>query len=240
LTVLRSKTLSFPMQPTQESDLKVITTKDGSQTILNTALGSTYHSRHGAVTESNHVFLDKGLKRVVDAGKKQISLLEMGFGTGLNALLTWKAAKELGLLVNYHGLELYPVPENVWNSYKLPPELGPNRIDFENVHQADWNIQVHLHDCFQLTKNHVSLNEFESKVQYDLIYFDAFEPETQPELWTEEVFKKLYDMMATGGVLTTYCCKGYVRRNMIAAGFVVEKVPGPPGKREMIVAHRPL
>jgi tRNA U34 5-methylaminomethyl-2-thiouridine-forming methyltransferase MnmC len=228
------------MQPPQESDLKVVTTKDGSQTILNTVLGSTYHSRHGAVTESNHVFLDKGLKRVVDAGKKQISLLEMGFGTGLNAWLTWKAVKELDLLVNYHGLELYPVPENVWKIYELPPELGPNREDFEEIHEADWNIQVHLDDCFRLTKNHVSLKEFESKIQYDLIYFDAFEPETQPELWTEEVFKKLYVMMAAGGVLTTYCSKGYVRRNMIAAGFVVEKVPGPPGKREMIVAHRPL
>ncbi|MCB0755023.1 MAG: tRNA (5-methylaminomethyl-2-thiouridine)(34)-methyltransferase MnmD [Flavobacteriales bacterium] len=228
------------MQTPKESDLKLVTTKDGSQTILNTTLGSTYHSRHGALTESNHVFLDQGLKRVVDGGKEQVRLFEMGFGTGLNALLTWKAARESGLRIDYHGLELYPVPENVWMAYELPAELKSGQDEFRKIHEAAWNTQVQMDDSFQLTKNHLSLTDYESDQRFDLIYYDAFEPETQPELWTEEVFEKLFGMMEDGGVLTTYCCKGYVRRNMIAAGFVVEKVPGPPGKREMIVAHRPL
>lgn len=228
------------MQPPKESELKLVTTKDGSQTILNDQLGSTYHSRHGALTESNHVFIDKGLRRLVDDGLNEINILEMGFGTGLNALLTWQMAKELGLNVKYHSLELFPVPEKVWSEYVLPNELLSSQTEFEKLHQANWSESVQMDERFQLTKYQVSLLDFQSDKKFNLVYFDAFEPETQPELWTEDVFGKLFEMMIVGGVLTTYCCKGYVRRNMIAAGFVVEKVPGPPGKREMIVAQRPL
>lgn len=228
------------MQPPKESELKLVTTKDGSQTILNDQLGSTYHSRHGALTESNHVFIDKGLRRLVDDGLNKINILEMGFGTGLNALLTWQMAKELGLNVKYHSLELFPVPEKVWSEYVLPNELLSSQTEFEKLHQANWSESVQMDERFQLTKYQVSLLDFQSDKKFNLVYFDAFEPETQPELWTEDVFGKLFEMMIVGGVLTTYCCKGYVRRNMIAAGFVVEKVPGPPGKREMIVAQRPL
>lgn len=228
------------MQPPKESELKLVTTKDGSQTILNDQLGSTYHSRHGALTESNHVFIDKGLRRLVDDGLNEINILEMGFGTGLNALLTWQMAKELGLNVKYHSLELFPVPEKVWSEYVLPNELLSSQTEFEKLHQANWSESVQMDERFQLTKYQVSLLDFQSDEKFNLVYFDAFEPETQPELWTEDVFGKLFEMMIVGGVLTTYCCKGYVRRNMIAAGFVVEKVPGPPGKREMIVAQRPL
>jgi len=228
------------MQPPKESELKIVTTKDGSQTILNDQLGSTYHSRHGALTESSHVFIDKGLKRLVDDGLNDINILEMGFGTGLNALLTWQMAKELGLNIDYQSLELFPVPEKVWYSYQLPDDLKLEQVDFEKLHQANWNEFVQIDESFRLTKYQVSLLDFQSDKKFNLVYFDAFEPETQPELWTEEVFEKLFEMMKTGGILTTYCCKGYVRRNMIAAGFMVEKVPGPPGKREMIVAQRPL
>lgn len=228
------------MQTPKESELKLVTTKDGSQTILNDQLGSTYHSRHGALTESNHVFIDKGLRRLVDDGLNEINILEMGFGTGLNALLTWQMAKELGLNVKYHSLELFPVPEKVWSEYVLPNELLSSQTEFEKLHQANWSESVQMDERFQLTKYQVSLLDFQSDKKFNLVYFDAFEPETQPELWTEDVFGKLFEMMIVGGVLTTYCCKGYVRRNMIAAGFVVEKVLGPPGKREMIVAQRPL
>lgn len=220
--------------------LQLVTTKDGSQTILNEQLDSTYHSRHGALTESKHVFIDKGLRKLIEGQVTDITLLEMGFGTGLNALLTLKLAQELDLNVDYHGLELYPVPESVWSEYELPLELISSAADFEKLHQANWNESVVVNQQFQLTKHQVSLLDFESDKKFNLVYFDAFEPETQPELWTEQVFQKLFDLMVEGGVLTTYCCKGYVRRNMIAAGFVVEKVPGPPGKREMIVAQRPL
>lgn len=222
------------------SNLQLVTTKDGSQTILNEELGSTYHSRHGALTESKHVFIDKGLRKLLDGQVTDITLLEMGFGTGLNALLTLALSQEHNLNVNYHGLELYPVPNEVWKGYELPEELTSNRTDFEDLHGANWDERIVLNGNFQLTKHYVSLLDFESKEKFNLVYFDAFEPETQPELWTDDVFTKLFGLMADGGVLTTYCCKGYVRRNMIAAGFVVEKVPGPPGKREMIIAHRPL
>ena len=222
------------------NSLQLVTTKDGSQTILNEVLGSTYHSRHGALTESKHVFIDKGLRKLLEGQMTHITLLEMGFGTGLNALLTWKEAKELGLNIDYHGLELFPVPEKVWSEYVLPEELKPIQAGFEKIHQANWNIAVRLDEHFQLIKHEVSLLDFQTEKKFNLVYFDAFEPETQPELWTEQVFRKLFEMMEFGGVLTTYCCKGYVRRNMIAAGFMVEKVPGPPGKREMIVAQRPL
>ena len=169
-----------------------------------------------------------------------IKVLEMGLGTGLNALLTWSSAKMYELTVNYHGLELYPVPEKVWSEYSLPDELTVSQIDFQKIHQCGWNQTVRLDKNFQITKHQVSLLDFQSDISFNLVYFDAFEPETQPELWTQEVFAKLFQIMADGGVLTTYCCKGYVRRNMIAAGFMVDKVPGPPGKREMIVAQRPL
>ncbi len=228
------------MQPPKEYELKLVATKDGSQTILNDQLGSTYHSRHGALTESEHVFIKEGLRRLADSGSEEIRLLEMGFGTGLNALLTWKVSKKLGLKIDYHGLELFPVPEKIWSEYALPNELPSSRTEFEKLHQSNWNESVQIDEHFQLTKYQISLLKFQSDKKFNLIYFDAFEPETQPELWTEDVFGKLFGLMSNGGILTTYCCKGYVRRNMIAAGFVVEKVPGPPGKREMIVAQRPL
>ena len=220
--------------------LKIVETKDGSQTVLNAELGSTYHSRHGAVTESKHVFIDKGLRKVRHGDATEVKILEMGFGTGLNALLTADYCMKNHIAVNYQALELYPLPEEVWMEYDLPENEELDRSLFERIHHSTWNEKLELDGFFQLTKHSVSLLDFESNEKFDVVYFDAFEPETQPELWTIEVFEKLISMMIQGGVLTTYCCKGYVRRNMIAAGFVVQKEPGPPGKREMIVAQKPL
>lgn len=228
------------MNSSELQSLKLVETKDGSQTILNEELGSTYHSRHGALTESEHVFIEKGLRKVLERGNGSITLLEMGFGTGLNALLTEKELEGVQVNLDYHTLELFPLPEAVWKEYQLPMELSSRRNVFEKFHQADWNKCVSIRDGFSLTKHQVSLLDFEPKVQFDLVYFDAFEPETQPELWTREVFERLFCWVNPEGILTTYCCKGYVRRNMLAAGFLVEKVPGPPGKREMIVATKPL
>lgn len=220
--------------------LQIISTKDGSQTILNDETGSTYHSRHGALTESKHVFIDKGLRKVVGNGMTEISLLEMGFGTGLNALVTAQLAAELNITINYHALELFPVPQDIWSEYELPEELSVQKELFQQFHQAEWNESVKINNCFTLTKHKVSLLKFVPTVKFDLVYYDAFEPETQPELWTQSIFDSLFSWMNENAILTTYCCKGYVRRNMIGAGFEVDKVPGPPGKREMIVANRPL
>ena len=220
--------------------LQLVTTKDGSQTILNEDLGSTYHSRHGALTESQHVFIAKGLEKVLESGVTEITILEMGFGTGLNALLTAILANDRDIRIHYHSLELYPVPESVWKEYQLPSELSEYRQLFDELCEAACNIEIAISPKFSITKHHISLLDFQSSVKFDLVYYDAFEPETQPELWTQEVFGKLFEWMNLNGVLTTYCCKGYVRRNMLGAGFEVSKVPGPPGKREMIVAKRPL
>ncbi|MCF8459556.1 MAG: tRNA (5-methylaminomethyl-2-thiouridine)(34)-methyltransferase MnmD [Flavobacteriales bacterium] len=223
-----------------ESSLKIVSTKDGSQTILNEELGSTYHSRHGALTESQHVFIAKGLEKVIESGMTEITILEMGFGTGLNTLLTAIISVERNIRINYHTLELFPLPESIWMEYQLPDELAENRGLFDSIHGADWNKDVFISSNFSFAKHHISLLDFEPSVKFDLVYYDAFEPETQPELWTQDVFEKLFSWMNPKGVLTTYCCKGYARRNMLGAGFEVTKVPGPPGKREMIVANRPL
>ena len=220
--------------------LRIIQTKDGSQTVLNTELDSTYHSRHGAVTESKHVFLDKGLRKRLERQVTDITLLEMGFGTGLNALLTLTETSNLTHRINYHSLELFPIPESVWRQFELPNDLAGFQTEFEKMHASDWDTKFRLSKDFEITKHQTSLLDFVIDTKFDVVYFDAFEPETQPELWTEDVFRKLFEMMNPEGILTTYCCKGYVRRNMISAGFVVEKVPGPPGKREMLVAKRTL
>ena len=228
------------MSSSVKHSLQIVSTKDGSQTILNKELGSTYHSRHGALTESKHVFIDKGLRKQIEKGVTSITLLEMGLGTGLNALLTAIEATKLDIRINYHALELFPVPKTVWKQYELPEELLENRGLFDAIHLADWDKEVILNPNFSVTKHNISLLDFRPLVKFDLVYYDAFEPETQPELWTPEVFEKLFSWSNPSGVLTTYCCKGYVRRNMLGAGFEVQKVPGPPGKREMIVAQRPL
>lgn len=222
------------------SALKLLQTNDGSQTVFNEQTGSTYHSRHGAVTESQHVFIEKGLRSAVSFASTRLSVLEMGFGTGLNALLTEKELRGSNITTDYHALELHPLPEVMWRAYQLPEELNAERAIFDRMHETDWNTMNTVRQGFNLIKHHLSLLDFQPSIKFHLVYFDAFEPETQPELWTAEVFERLYSCMEYQGILTTYCCKGYVRRNMIAAGFEVRKVPGPPGKREMIVATKPL
>jgi len=228
------------MSSSVKHSLQIVFTKDGSQTLLNEELGSTYHSRHGALTESQHVFIDKGLRKQIEKGVTNVTLLEMGFGTGLNAVLTASIAVEENIRINYHALELYPVPESVWREYNLPDELSGHRDVYEAIQLANWDEEVVINPNFSITKHNISLLDFNPSVKFDLVYYDAFEPETQPELWTEAVFGKLFLWSNPNGVLTTYCCKGYVRRNMLGAGFEVEKVPGPPGKREMIVAQKRL
>jgi tRNA U34 5-methylaminomethyl-2-thiouridine-forming methyltransferase MnmC len=223
-----------------KDELQLVTTKDGSFTVLNRLLGSTYHSRHGALTESKHVFLAKGLEKRIEDGMIEVNILEMGFGTGLNALITTEVAELRSLQVNYHALELFPLPESIWKNYELPAELLQKKKVFSAIHESPWNKSEAITPSLTLTKQQTSLLEFVPELKFDVVYYDAFEPETQPELWTNDVFGKLFDAMNVNGILTTYCCKGYVRRNMLYAGFKVEKIPGPPGKREMIRAIKPL
>ncbi len=220
--------------------LSILETSDGSQTIRNSQIGSTYHSMHGAHTESQHVFVAKGLEKAFEYGVTDVTILEMGLGTGLNAILTLHRSEQLKVNVNYHALELFPLPEAIWSNYSLPAELNHLNHHFTTIHLAPWNEEIALRGSFKFAKHQISLLDYDSEPLFDLVFFDAFDPEVQPELWTVAVFEKLSAMMNPGAILTTYSCKGQVRRNMLASGLEVEKIPGPPGKREMLRAFKPL
>lgn len=218
-------------------NVKIEQTTDGSLTVLNMETGSTYHSRHGAVAESMHVFIDTGLRPLLIQNPTRARILEMGFGTGLNALLTAQAVSDSDIMIDYHALEAYPLPEKIWREVVAHQTVDKHL--FHAIHEAAWNESASISPQFMLTKHHQRLQEFEMPEAFDLIYYDAFEPNTQPELWTVDVFQKLFALTAVGGVLVTYCAKGDVRRAMQAAGYMVDRLPGPPFKREMLRATRP-
>jgi len=221
------------MQP----EIKI--TADGSHTIAAAGSGITYHSTHGALQESMHVFINAGLRYVLARNPTALNILEVGLGTGLNALLT---LKELAgdTVANYHALELHPLPVDIalqLNYAALPGNEHLAAI-FAAIHHSEWGSRVALAQSFLLRKHCCSVLEFESDMPFDLIYYDAFAPADQPELWTQAVFERIFSFTAPGGVLVTYCAKGNVRRALQAAGFAVEKLAGPPGKREMLRATR--
>jgi len=197
-------------------------TADGSHTIAIPDMNVTYHSTHGAIQESMHVFIQAGLQALQ---LPAVRIFEMGFGTGLNALLTMQHAD---IPVYYYAVEQYPLTAEEVEGLSYGNEL----------HAYPWNEDVKINEQFTLHKAHVSLLSVQPEQEFDLIYYDAFAPGAQPELWTREVFEKLYGMLAAGGILVTYCSKGDVRRAMLAAGFKVEKLTGPPGKREMLRAKK--
>jgi tRNA U34 5-methylaminomethyl-2-thiouridine-forming methyltransferase MnmC len=211
------------------------TTTDGSKTIFSTRFQECYHSINGAVTESMHVFINAAFNQCV---KKQINIFEVGFGTGLNAFLTYIEAKKSDVTVNYHSIELFPLEETMVHSMEYPQFLLADQDVFSTLHNAPWNEEVKISDNYVLKKIKENLLEICLMEFYDLVYFDAFSPTQQPELWTEPVFRKLYERMNTGGLLTTYCAKGIVRRTLNKVGFVTERLPGPPGKHEMLRARK--
>lgn len=197
-------------------------TADGSHTIAIPDLNVTYHSTHGAIQESMHVFIQAGLQAVQ---QPLVRIFEMGFGTGLNALLTMQYATTP---VYYYAVEQFPLTAAEVEGLSYG----------DTLHQYPWNEDVEISDQFTLHKAHGSLLEITPGQTFHLIYYDAFAPKAQPELWTREVFEKLYSFLVPGGMLVTYCSKGDVRRAMLAAGFTVEKLVGPPGKREMLRARK--
>ena len=219
-----------------QREVRIERTADGSLTVLDIATGSTYHSRHGARAESMHVFIGAGLEFLHEKDVEHPRILEMGFGTGLNAFLTAQYASDGDITVDYTALEAFPLHKEVWHEVVAQE---PDRSDlFRAIHAAPWEEPNVINGHFTITKHHLRLEDFSPEDGFDLIYYDAFEPNTQPELWTEEVFRKLYGMTAAGGVLVTYCAKGSVRRAMQAAGYAVGRIPGPPFKREMLRAVR--
>ncbi|MBB6609845.1 tRNA (5-methylaminomethyl-2-thiouridine)(34)-methyltransferase MnmD [Pontibacter sp. Tf4] len=222
--------------------LEIRQTKDGSNTLYVPELNEHYHSVHGALQESQHVFIKHGLEHALEQ-KRDVKILEIGFGTGLNAILTLPFALAQQAFIQYDTLEKYPLTAEVveqlhFEQFILNPEL----LDyFKKMHAAPWNVPADLSPYFTLQKIHETLEEFcPPDAYYDVIYFDAFAPEKQPELWTKEVFAKLYKAVRPGGALVTYCAKGAFKRNLKAAGFTVEALPGPPGKREMTRGTRPV
>jgi len=217
------------------SEIKI--TGDGSSTLFVPELNEHYHSVNGAVQESEHVFIQTGLNVLQT---KEIAILEVGFGTGLNALLTLMKTKNFDSVV-YHTVEKYPLKWEQVKTLKYEEFLGlstEEKKDFRDMHLSPWNSTSTLRDYFILHKTEIDLADYQPSVLFDLIYFDAFAPAVQPELWEEIIFAKLYDTLNPGGILVTYCAKGEVRRRLQRKGFKVERLPGPPGKREIIRATR--
>ncbi len=219
---------------------QVVETEDGSHSIFVPALDEHYHSTHGALQESRHVFLEAGL-RAIAARKKSIAILEIGLGTGLNALLTALAATEWQLDIDYCAIEAFPLTPEEISSLNYAAVIGGALAEeyWKGIHGAAWEHIAAIHSGFRLQKRAVRLQDFEMAMEVDLIYFDAFAPEKQPEMWAPEVFAVMFSLLQPGGMLVTYCAKGAVRRAMQAAGFAVERISGPPGKREMLRANKP-
>ncbi|MDB2606524.1 tRNA (5-methylaminomethyl-2-thiouridine)(34)-methyltransferase MnmD [Zobellia sp.] len=216
---------------------KIITTGDGSKTIQISEWDEQYHSKHGAVQEAYHVFIKHGLSLFY--GKK-VDILEIGFGTGLNALITLVESHKNGTEIFYRGIEAYPVSEEEMLQLNYIQELKAEEFEkyFQEMHGTAWENDVQISEDFVLRKEKKFFADIEDENAFDLVYFDAFGARVQPELWTEAIFSKMYRAMKKDGILVTYAAKGSVRRAMIAVGFEVERLPGPPGKREMLRAKK--
>ncbi len=220
---------------------EIILTKDGSASVSIPAMSVTYHSHHGAIQESLHVFIEAGLQYYNrQSARERLTILEVGFGTGLNALLTQLESAKTKQSIHYTAIELFPLALNEWQQLNYPELLDQenSRQLFEQLHTAPWEREVAITDFFFLHKVQADLLNFSSSRLFDIVYFDAFAPAAQPELWTTAVFSALGALMTANGILVTYCSKGVVRRSMQAAGFNIEKIPGPPGKREMVRATK--
>jgi tRNA U34 5-methylaminomethyl-2-thiouridine-forming methyltransferase MnmC len=224
-------------------EVRIITTEDGSHSLYLPHLNETYHSFHGALQESRHVFIQMGLRHISNTAPNQVlNILEIGFGTGLNALLTLLETIGHGLSVHYHSLEPFPLPSAITGQLNYGEMAGgpQGRDYFQRLHEAPWNQDVQITDGFCL---HKVLGKLEEKdlVQdyYHVVYFDAFAPNKQGELWEREVLNKVVQAMAPGGVFVTYCAKGQLKRDLKTLGLEVETLPGPPGKKEMVRATKP-
>jgi tRNA U34 5-methylaminomethyl-2-thiouridine-forming methyltransferase MnmC len=210
-------------------------TSDGSHTFYMPEINEYYHSHHGAIQEAMHVFIKNGLQKF--GAQKEITIFEVGFGTGLNALLTCLESEGLGLKIEYLGLEAFPLDADEYADLNFATSI--NNVDatsyFEKIHAANWKEKTEISTNFALTKIKNTLeNVVLAENSLDLIYFDAFGPRVQPEMWTIELFQKLYDALKSHGIFVTYCAKGQVKRDLKSVGFALETLAGPPGKREMI------
>jgi tRNA U34 5-methylaminomethyl-2-thiouridine-forming methyltransferase MnmC len=217
----------------------LIKTNDKSHTIFSQQFNELYHSVHGAIQESEHIFIKSGLNSYDHS--QHLHILEIGFGTGLNALLTLIESHKLSLNINYTCIEAYPVSLSTVTQLNYIDMLNATLYfdSFQIMHQASNNTPIQIGNNFTFKKIIGKIENYELNNHFDIIYFDPFGPDTQPELWTETIFKKLFAITIENGFLITYCSKGVVKRNLIKSGFIIQNLPGPPGKREITKAIKP-
>lgn len=229
------------MKDSRFYDRRLVATGDGSHSIYLPEFDEHYHSTHGALRESLHVFIAMGYEEMICRVSARLRILEMGFGTGLNAFLAWRRNQQVAVMVEYTSLEAFPVDPAMAAQLNYIEASDPPawRETFAGMHACAWETPVAFGHNFSLLKRETTLDDFMPEGEYDLVFYDAFAPRVQPELWTKEVFDKLFACMRPGAVLVTYCAKGEVKRSLKAAGFTVETLPGPPGKREMTRARKP-
>lgn len=221
-----------------DRDVIIEPTADGSHTLFVPELNEHYHSVNGARQESEHIFIKTALEQ---SPETNIRILEVGFGTGLNAYLTLLRLRDTTKVVDYTGLELYPLQESIISQLNYTEKDSSESQElFRQLHRVPWNVRTEITIYFYLTKINTDFRLLNWQVNepYNIIYFDAFAPDKQPDMWSQDIFDYLYANTAKGGILTTYCAKGVVRRMMQQAGYKVERLPGPPGKREMLRATK--
>ena len=220
---------------------KIITTEDGSHSIFNESLNETYHSLHGAIQESNYVFIQSGLDHLREKGKTSIKVFEVGFGTGLNVLLSAIWAQEKEIRLEFDSIEAYPISDELVEKLNYPELLSNQHAKeyFRTLHVMDWEQKQHVNSWFDLTKIQSRIKDYPvEKGVYDIIYYDAFAPSKQPEMWELNKLDSVIQGLSEDGVFVTYCAQGQLKRNLKSLGLVVETLPGPPGKKEMVRARK--
>ncbi|RPH29664.1 MAG: SAM-dependent methyltransferase [Bacteroidales bacterium] len=216
---------------------KIVRTADGSDTLYSEQHKAHYHSLHGAILESLHIFVKSGYKHLA---LNEISILEVGFGTGLNAALTASKANEMNRKTTYTGIELYPLEKPTLAKINYGAVLKKDEsIFWKKINISEWNTETPINDSFLLTKLHADICTVNLSDLYHLVYFDAFAPEDQPEVWSSAIFQKLFNATNRGGILITYCSKGIVKQALRGVGYKVERLAGPPGKRHILRAVKP-
>ena len=232
-----------------QNNMIIEQTEDGIPTLYLPRMDEHYHSTKGALAEARHVYIDSALRA---SGKKEINVLEIGFGTGLNTFLTFLESQEKGLRINYTTFELYPLSPDITEKLNYPALIAPSSESiFALLHQCEWNQKIAISPLFTLYKRHADLTRTSLEGIYDVVYFDAFAPEKQPAMQTyptgyteshrmaEKIFREIFSHLSPGGILSTYCAKGEIRRRLQSVGFTVERLPGPPnGKREILRASK--
>lgn len=219
--------------------MKIIVTSDGSHTLYNVSLDETYHSRHGAIRESLHVFIKNGFRFfITENNKNTINVFELGFGTGLNATLTAIESGKLQKEVSYTTIEPYPLPGNIVEKLNYPEFIPGKNADyiFARIHRLPWEEECRLDNYFSILKLKITIENYMPEKLFDLIYFDAFAPSKQPGIWEYPIIEKTYNLLAENGIFITYSSQGQLKRNLKSIGYQVEVLQGPPGKKEMVRA----